>query len=86
MARECVVCLGDEEEDTPLLQLPCKKHYVCPSECLESYFRQAINNEKSYPPQCCEAVLLLSEFEESLPFDVTWEYMRKEIEYSVPAR
>lgn len=89
--RECTVCLntGEGEGDPPLLQLPCKKHFICESGedgCLEGYFRQALTNERLYPPTCCHAVLLLEDYEDKLPFELTWQFRKKAIEYSIPMR
>jgi hypothetical protein len=92
--RECVLCLNAEsaesaEGDPPLLRLPCEEHFICGTEeagCLESLFRQAMTEERSYPARCCNAVLSIEEYGRRLPFEVEWGYRKKELEYSVPPR
>lgn len=81
--------MTNEDEHTPLLQLTCGSHAVCPpsddSDCLASFFRQATNEERLYPARCCDAVLFLDDYAD-LPFDLVWAYQIKEREYSVPAK
>ncbi|KAF2263174.1 hypothetical protein CC78DRAFT_569198 [Lojkania enalia] len=90
MARECVVCMdNDEVGDTIFRDTPCGRHSMCVG-CLERMFDTAMRDEKYYPPRCCSneaSVLLISEYEDVLPFELVWEYQSKEIgEYSVNAK
>lgn len=85
--RECMVCFGDDDEDTPLLQLPCSTHYVCPGECLARTFQEAMKDEKIFPAQCCEAIILIDDYIDLIPFELYWEYKKKESgEFSMQAR
>lgn len=83
--KECVVCWSEEDEETQMILLPCGNHHVCKtsSPCLEGFFRDAMNEEKSYPPRCCNAVLLIQDYEEILPWDFQWQFLLKIREYSV---
>ncbi|ORY18729.1 hypothetical protein BCR34DRAFT_595955 [Clohesyomyces aquaticus] len=86
--KTCVIC-GDEEEaegEAQLIQSPCERHWLCES-CLEETFRLAMKDEKHYPPQCCDAIFLIDEFEDALDFNLAWDYRVKERgEYSVQPR
>lgn len=85
VSKECVICMSEEDEDTKLMSLPCGEHFVCKttSACLEGFFRDAMAEEKAYPPRCCEGPLSIEDYEEILPWDFQWEYLLKIREYSV---
>lgn len=89
MARECVICLSEEEGDNPLLQMPCSRHHICQeqgSDCLANFFRQAMDEERKYPAHCCNAMLFIEEFGDIVGWDLVYDYERKEQEYSVPPK
>ncbi|KAF2185246.1 hypothetical protein K469DRAFT_750426 [Zopfia rhizophila CBS 207.26] len=85
----CVVCGDEEAEAAPLRASPCGEHYMCDS-CLEDTFRLAMNDEKHYPPRCCnneQSIFLIDDFEENLPLQLIFDYKSKEMgEYSVQPR
>lgn len=77
MPRECVLCTEVDNEEQPLLELPCFRHWVCRG-CLPDYFVNATNNESLYPPNCCEEPVSLDKFANYLPEDVKHAYLVKE--------
>ncbi|KAF2107283.1 hypothetical protein BDV96DRAFT_693520 [Lophiotrema nucula] len=86
--RECVSCADDEADGaTVLYDTECGAHHFMCAECLHTLFKLATKDEKHYPPRCCNdetSVLLISKFEEVLPFEVAWDFQAKEAgEYSI---
>jgi hypothetical protein len=84
-----MIC-GEEDESASLLRLACECHYVCApsdeSDCLVTFFTQAMNDERQYPAQCCRQYVSIHEYEDLLPFELLWTYARKEQEYGVQAK
>lgn len=78
MARECVICNEAENEEAPLLALPCTRHWVCRQDCLASFFESAASNETLYPPQCCQQPIPLERFEQFVPENVKIAFRAKE--------
>jgi hypothetical protein len=79
----CVICGDLQTEEALLIRAPCGRHHVC-SDDLEQYFRQATKDESQYPPSCCDAPFMLTDYDEHLPFEISWEYQIKEHgEYSI---
>ncbi|KAL5398791.1 hypothetical protein PMIN06_008422 [Paraphaeosphaeria minitans] len=78
MPRECVICNEADSEVSPLLQLPCLRHWVCREGCVASYFENATANESLYPPQCCKEPIYLERFDEFVPAGVKAAFLAKE--------
>jgi hypothetical protein len=78
MPRECIICTEPYSEETPLLELPCFKHWVCRDGCIAQYFENATSNEALYPPQCCREPIPLDRFAEHIPSDVKSAFLAKE--------
>lgn len=78
MPRACVICGEADSEDSPLIELPCFRHWVCRESCIASYFESATSSESLYPPQCCKEPILLEEFESFIPDDVKSAFLVKE--------
>jgi hypothetical protein len=84
--KECVICGGQESEGELLLAAPCGRHWVC-SDDIPTFFERATENESLYPPKCCGQIFMLQEYEEYVPFEVTWSYQIKEQgEYAILAK
>jgi hypothetical protein len=84
MPHECVICAEPDSEATPLLELPCLKHWVCRDGCIAQYFKNATLSEALYPPQCCRQPFSLNRFAEHVPDDVKSAFLSKEQgEYTV---
>ena len=88
--RECCIC-ADDVEETVLLELPCGDHFICAKgenadDCLQRYFRQAIDEERHYPVNCCDAVMLIDEYEGIINWDFVFEFKTKEREYQIHTR
>ncbi|OAG05293.1 uncharacterized protein CC84DRAFT_834351 [Paraphaeosphaeria sporulosa] len=78
MARECVICNEVDSEESPLIELPCFRHWVCQEGCVASYFENATANESLYPPQCCKEPIPLERFDEFVPAEVKAAFLAKE--------
>lgn len=86
MTKSCVICGSDESEDVTLIEAPCNNHFVCTDDIV-SFFENAINNESLFPPQCCDQIFMLGEYEDHIPFEVLWKYrVKQDGEYTVPAK
>jgi hypothetical protein len=84
--KSCVICAGTEDEGEVLLAAPCGRHWVCKDD-ITSFFARATENESLFPPKCCNQIFLLHDYEESVDFDVAWDFQVKEQgEYSVLAK
>ena len=86
MAKSCVICGSDESEDEVLVAAPCGRHFVCGDD-IASFFENATNNESLFPPKCCGQMFMLQDYENHLPFEVSWAYQVKEQgEYAILAK
>ncbi|KAF2689765.1 hypothetical protein K458DRAFT_400451 [Lentithecium fluviatile CBS 122367] len=75
--RSCIICGEEPSEQTTHIELPCWNHWVCTDD-LADFFVRATENESLYPPRCCDAILLLDEFEQYIPQDTQVAFMMKE--------
>ncbi|KAF2446737.1 hypothetical protein P171DRAFT_238268 [Karstenula rhodostoma CBS 690.94] len=78
MPRECVICNEADSEESPLIELPCFKHWVCREGCIASYFENATSTESLYPPQCCREPIPLDRYDKFVPDDVKAAFLVKE--------
>ncbi|KAI4657741.1 uncharacterized protein J4E78_006129 [Alternaria triticimaculans] len=86
MSKSCVICGTEESESELLIEAPCKRHLVCADD-LASFFENATNNESLYPPQCCDVMFVLDEYEDYLPWEVSWAYqVKQQGEYTILAK
>jgi hypothetical protein len=84
--KSCVICGGQESEGELLVEAPCDRHWVC-SDDVSAFFARATENESLYPPKCCGQIFMLQEYEEYVPFEVSWAYQVKEQgEYAILAK
>ncbi|KAH7075857.1 hypothetical protein BKA63DRAFT_565907 [Paraphoma chrysanthemicola] len=84
--KSCVICGGTESESELLLAAPCGRHFVCHDD-ISSYFERATKDESLFPPQCCGQMFALDDYEDYVPFDISWAYQVKEHgEYAVLAK
>jgi hypothetical protein len=75
--KSCVICGGEEGEGEILIQAPCRTHWVCEDD-VASFFERATQNESLHPPKCCGQIFLLQEYEDYVPFEISWPYQVKE--------
>ncbi|KAL5114843.1 hypothetical protein ACEQ8H_007272 [Pleosporales sp. CAS-2024a] len=81
--KACVICGGEEKDGELLVAAPCRRHWVCPDD-VSSFFQRATSNESLFPPKCCGQMFILEDYEELVPFDISWAYQVKEQgEYSI---
>ncbi|KAH6841822.1 hypothetical protein B0T12DRAFT_319595, partial [Alternaria alternata] len=86
MSKSCVICGTEESEGELLLEAPCGRHWVCPDD-VGSFFENATNNESLFPPQCCETMFMLEDYEDYISFEIAWAYqMKQQGEYSILAK
>ncbi|CAN9397112.1 unnamed protein product [Alternaria alternata] len=86
MSKSCVICGTEESEGELLLEAPCGRHWVCPDD-VGSFFENATNNESLFPPQCCETMFMLEDYEDYTSFEIAWAYqMKQQGEYSILAK
>ncbi|KAH7090295.1 hypothetical protein FB567DRAFT_287853 [Paraphoma chrysanthemicola] len=84
--KSCVICGGTESEGELLLAAPCGRHFVCHDD-ISSFFERATQDESLFPPQCCGQIFALEDYEDYVPFDISWAYQVKEQgEYAVLAK
>lgn len=75
--KSCVICGGEESEGEVLIDAPCGQHSVCPDD-VASFFERATQNESLFPPKCCKQIFILEQYEEHVPFEISWAYRVKE--------
>ncbi|KAH6870304.1 hypothetical protein BKA58DRAFT_457741 [Alternaria rosae] len=86
MSKSCVICGTEESEGELLLEAPCGRHLVCADD-IGSFFENATNNESLYPPQCCDVMFVLDDYEDYVPFEVAWAYqVKQQGEYTILAK
>jgi hypothetical protein len=86
MARSCVICGEDDADGTLIVKAPCGSHWVCASD-VAAFFEYAADDESMFPPNCCDQIFLLEEYEQCVPFDISWAYqMKVQGEYAVLAK
>jgi hypothetical protein len=75
--KSCVICGGEESAGEVLVEAPCRTHWVCTDD-VASFFERATQNESLFPPKCCGQIFLLQDYEDHVPFEVSWPYQVKE--------
>lgn len=77
---ECVAC-EDTFSESGVVDLACsaQSHKAC-KQCLQDMFTMAIQDEASFPPRCCQEVLLEHVWH-ALDPDLVRTYQEKEVEY-----
>jgi hypothetical protein len=84
--NSCVICGDEGSEKEMLVAAPCGRHWVC-SDDVSTFFERATENECLYPPKCCNQVFMLEDYEEHVPFEISWSYQVKEQgEYAILAK
>lgn len=85
MEKHCFICGDDEAEGAILVRAPCASHWVC-VEDVANFFKHAAENERLFPPTCCDVEFLVKDHENYLSYQLKVNYEAKAAEYRVPAK
>ncbi|KAH7019929.1 hypothetical protein EDB80DRAFT_211258 [Ilyonectria destructans] len=78
----CFRCRSDFKTSTSLHNIPCG-HTYC-ADCLETIVTQAIADESSMPPRCCEQPLSGTIIKDLLSRDAQQQFLKAIIQYGTP--
>ncbi|KAI0082223.1 hypothetical protein K474DRAFT_846399 [Panus rudis PR-1116 ss-1] len=81
LTTDCTIC---RDAIVDAIYAPCRHAYDV--KCLEAMFRQAANDEESFPPRCCNQEMSVDDFGSFLDADLLDTFLRKAVEYRTKDR